>query len=180
MTCSRAYFFLFVIVGCTSPKVVSVYNDNLDFSRYETFLVHNPLDKDRNDDQGYAAYDKLEHAIENQMNIRGYLNSTIPDIYVSYRFILDPKIHYRSNNQDPYSSQSNQFPTRVRRTKFDEGILMIEITERARRKMVWQGSLDLKVNKKKKNIDIISESVAMIFENYVYEAGKKNPIKEIE
>jgi len=100
MTYFRSYLFLFVIVGCSSPKVVSVYNNNMDFSKYQTYIVHNPLDKDRKDDNDYAAYDKLEHAIKNQMNNRGYVNSSIPDIYVSYRFILDPKIQYRSNNYD--------------------------------------------------------------------------------
>ena len=175
-----AYLFLLLIFGCSTPKVVSVYNDGLDFSKYESYRVNNPMDKDHQDEQDYAAYDKLEHAIENQMNTRGYVTSSIPDIYVSYRFILDPKIQYKSTNYDPISGNNNSSPARVKRTKFDEGILMIEITERARRRMVWQCSLDLKVNKKKKNIDVISESVSMIFDNYLYEAGKNKAIREIE
>jgi hypothetical protein len=41
---------------------------------------------------------------------------------------------------------------------------------------VWQASLDLKINKRKKLENVIEDTIDFIFSEYPFEAGSKKPV----
>lgn len=174
--------FLFapmIFWSCRSFEVVSHYNENTDFSAYQSFWVVNALKKKGAPEDSYAGLEEVERAIKNEMGKRGYSLSENPDLFVTYRIILDPDLNYRVNNYYyPYYNPYYRTPAYgyVRRGKYNEGIMFIEMRDSKTNKVVWQGSLDLRVNRKNKSSDVVAESVAMIFDEFPFVAGQKEPV----
>lgn len=170
---------LVIITGCTTFKVVSHQAPGTNFGLFSSYLIENPLQRKDAPKQNYAGYEDLETALKFHMDNRGYIESKSPDLILRYRVIIDPKVEYKTSGYNRYNYGYPGYYNFERRT-YNEGILMIELRYSKTRKVVWQGSLDLKVNKRKRSKDVVMESVAMIFEQYPYIAENNKPIQQIE
>jgi len=133
----------------------------------------NEIEKPGSEDE-YAALDDLDRSIAKEMTDRNYIESKGADLGVHYRIIIDRQVDYHLDPfTNPYSSSGYGYATAKR---YSEGILIVEIRDRINRKVVWQASLDLRINKKKKKGNIIYDTVHLIFEKYPFEAGKNSPV----
>ena len=171
---------ILIITGCNTFKVISYQTPGTDFGLFSSYLVENPLQRKDAPKQNYAGYEDLEAAIKLNMDSRGYTESKSPDLVLRYRVIIDPKVEYRNTNR--YNRYNYNFPSyyNLDERTYNEGILLIEFRNSNTRKVVWQGSLDLKVNKRKRSKEVVLESVSTIFEQYPFIAGNNEPVRQID
>jgi len=175
---------LLIALGCKSTEVQSFYNESVDFGQFYTFKIINPLHRGNDfSEKGIEATENIENSIAHEMELKQYRYGTRADLVVNYQIILDDKIEYRVNDYySPYSYRYSGYPYdpyySVSKKHFKEGVFMIEIKDQRNRKLLWQGSLDLKINKKylKDSKSIISETVALILKDYPFVAGKSESL----
>jgi len=175
---------LVIALGCKSIEVQSFYNESVDFGQFYTYKIINPLHRgDDFSEKGYEATENIENSIAQEMELKQYRYGARADLVVSYQIILDDKIEYRVNDYySPYSYRYSGYPYdpyySVSKKHFKEGVFMIEIKDQRNRKLFWQGSLDLKINKKylKDSKSIISETVSLILKDYPFVAGKSESL----
>lgn len=187
------YFCLliFILLGCSGAKVISIVGERANFQNYYTFKIQHPDYPDNADivTKATIMQAKIENAITIELTARGYTKAEPADIKVSYKLILDNKVDYESNNYrstnrinpyaDPYRYPYNQYNNMG--TQYTEGTLIVEIREDYENKAVWDGSLDLKYNQSKKSKhDPITNAFHLIFAEYHYIAGKKEPVIQSE
>jgi len=85
-----------VLTSCSSVKVVSDYDTKVDFSTYKTFAFY----KKGIDKASVSDLDKkrIMRAIENELNKKGLVKSTNPDILVSIFTKSREKVNVTDNN----------------------------------------------------------------------------------
>jgi len=167
--------------SCQTSRVVSFYNEEVDFGKYKTFAIINPANRSEKLSLENKQSDELiEKAITKELNFKGYKREEPADLWVYYRFILDTNVNYHINDYYPSRQyyDSNQY---VNTTEYKEGLLLIEMRDPDTRKTIWQGSLDLKYKSRNKSkVDPLNDAMKMIFESYPFLAGQSKPIKQEE
>lgn len=169
----------FTFQNCSSPKVVRFVNDELDFSQYQTFRLINYKSDDKSyDAEGLAFFTHVEEAIVQNMTGKGYEKAPKADLTARYE-IVSTTITETNRNYDPYRyNRSLYYPTSnpwndIKRT---EAVILIELRDRKQKKLVWQGSLDLRYSKKTDPKVTLTESIDRIFTTYPYQAGSNEPV----
>lgn len=177
---STAYFILlFTLTSCASPKVIQFLNKDLDYSLYHTYrLIHYKSDDKSFAADGMAFYNQIESAIEDKMKVKGYTIADRPDLIARYEIVSTTTTETNSRNYDPYGYNYYLPPPTSR--KYTEGIVLIELRDRKQKKLVWQGSLDLKYKMRSASDVAILESINKIFESYPYKAGSNEKITSKE
>ena len=164
-------FFSFIAYSCNSIQVITHYNEKADFSKFHSFKTVNDIERPGNTDT-YTEYEDLDRAIAGKMREKKYAESPDADLGVHYRIILNKKIDYNYNRDRLYPYTNYETYSR----KYTEGVLIIEMRDRDTRKVVWQASLDLKINKRKKLENVIEDTINFIFQEYPFEAGSNKPV----
>ena len=166
-----------VLLSACSVKVVSFENSGADFKSYHTFSVENPVRKADKASADSERDDRLEEAIQKQMESRGYTLSKLGDLIVEYRVLVERKSDV---NIDPLRYRGYSTPYyRVSKRTYREGILMIDIYDGVTSRLAWQASLDLKINRKSKSTEgAVQASIEKIFETYPYKAGSDKRVVE--
>lgn len=162
---------ILLIAGCNSFSVITHQSERADFSKFNSFKTINDLERPGNTD-AYNEYLELDRAIARKMEERNYIEEVNADLGVHYRIILDKKTDVNFDRTRPYVYSTN----RPFVQRYTEGVLIIEMRDRETRKVVWQASLDLRINRRKKLENIIEDTVNYIFEEYPFEAGSNKPI----
>ncbi|UXX78939.1 DUF4136 domain-containing protein [Reichenbachiella carrageenanivorans] len=169
------FIILLLISSCSTPKVIKYLNDELDYSQYHTYRLINYKSDDKSYSQeGLAFFTQVEEAITQNMTAKGYEKANKPDLIARYEIISTTASSSNSNNNyyDPYSYYQPYYaPTFYETSKFTEGVILIELRDRKQKKLVWQGSLDLKYTKRIEAHLAILESINKIFKTYPYLAG---------
>ena len=148
-----------VFISCGPIKVVSYQTPNTDFSKYSSYGI---LSNENFSANNFKERDKLEGAIINEMDKRGFLFAEKPDILIDYQIVLGSETRVRSDPQFfPIYGNFYRFNNVDR---YNEGILLIEV--RQNKKIVWQGSLDLKYNSRSKKKKDIYDLVGLIFNEF--------------
>ena len=174
------------LVACSASNVIQYLDEEANFKDYHSFKIINY----KNDNKAYSAegnafVDSVEFYINGQMKHRAYEEAVRPDLMVRYELIsgVESEVDYGNSNfyggRTFYSPFYDPYYYGPRETRHIEGILLLEIKERKTKKLVWQGSLDLKYSKKKKdsNLGLMQDAIITIFETYPYMAGKSEPIQ---
>jgi len=159
------------VSSCASFSVVSHVNESTDFSKYHTFKMVNEIERPGSEGD-YAGLDDLDRAIAKEMTDRNYVETADADLGVHYRIIIDREVEYQMMDPYPYSQTYSSGYGYARAKRYREGILIIEMRDRDNRKVVWQASLDLRINKRKKEDNVIYETVNLIFKDYPFVAGE--------
>jgi len=174
-----AILLAIILSSCAPPRVIQFLNENLDFSEYQTYRMINYKSNDKSFSvTGSAIFNRLETAIDSNLTVRNYQMADEPDIVVRYEIIST--IETQTNNQryDPYNSSSYYFspPYNYNNNakKITQGVLLIEFRDKKKKKLIWQGSLDLKFSKKSTPADVITAAVDRIFTTYPYQAGNND------
>lgn len=156
-----------------STKVIHFVNEDADFESYSNYLILNFKVADRQfSKEGKALLTQLEEELRMEMSRRAYkeVNRVEPDLLLRYELIASTTTR-TDVNQVPFSGF-----VRVDTQVFYESALLVELTDRRTKKLVWQGSADLKSYvKKNKETQILQAAVKNIFRTYPYLAEKATP-----
>ena len=159
-----------VLTSCSSVKVVSDYDTKVDFSTYKTFAFY----KKGIDKASVSDLDKkrIMRAIENELNKKGLVKSTNPDILVSIFTKSREKVNVTDNNfgygfgwgYNPWFFGS----TNLNINQYTEGTLFIDFIAKNKNELVWQGigSGAMKMTNIDKEEERINESVNKIILAY--------------
>lgn len=160
---------LIVATSCSSVKVASDFDKNVDFSRYKTFAFYKTgIDKAEINDLDKR---RILRAIETEMLNKGFTKSETPDVLVSIFTKSREKVNIYNNGWGPYGYgwgwspwYWNNYSTVSTST---EGVLYIDLIDATKKELVWQGvgTGYLTENMEKKE-ERIKEFVTSIFEKY--------------
>ena len=154
-------FAVILLISCGPVKVVSYQTPNTDFSKYSTYGI---LSNEFYSANNIEERDKLESAIINEMDTRDYRFAERPDMMIAYQIILGSETRVRNDQQFmPFFGNFYRFNT-VDVDRYNEGILMVEV--RHKKKVLWQGSLDLKYNSRSNRKKNIEELIQLIFQEF--------------
>ena len=161
-------FVQILFISCGPVKVVSYQTPNTDFSQYSSYGI---LSNENFSANNIKERDKLEGAIINEMDDRGFLFAEKPDLLIDYQIIIGSETRIRNDQQFfPYYGSFYRFNT-VNVDRYNEGILLIEV--RQNKKILWQGSLDLKYNSRSKRKKDVHELIGLIFDEFP--TPRRNP-----
>ena len=168
---TKTYLLIFIVAqlySCAAPKVVSYYDENIDFSEFETFDIVAETDVVAKNTE---ETDKIEAEILNEMEARGYRFSENADMNVQYRIILEAKTNVQTDRRTTsyYGRRYRYYQTEVNR--YSQGILLVEITNARSHKLLWSGSLDLSFNQRSREKKDIGGLIEMVFSKFP--VGKK-------
>ena len=170
-----AYIFIILLLlqTCAPTKVIKFLNDELDYSQYRTYRLINYKSDDKSyDEEGLAFFTHVENAINKNMTDKGYSRKDKPDLIARYEIVATTTTENNSRTYDPYRNNNYYYsPASWNSEKRTESVILIELRDRKLKKLVWQGSLDLKYSKKTEPQVTLSESIDRIFTTYPYSAG---------
>jgi len=163
-----------VIVSSCSPKIVSHVNTKAKFSQFETYrLVTAKSESDVISSANTQVVDLIKDQVKDQMSIRGYeLSNISPDLTLRYEITSNTRVDINNTQVSPLYPQ-----VPVNSRTIYESALLLELID-SKNKLVWQGSYDLKQEKKEKRIEqSIKRAVGYIFTTYPYRAlsSKQDP-----
>lgn len=158
------------MTSCSTVKVASDYDQNVDFNQYKSFAFFKPgIDKADISDLDKK---RILRAIEDEMISKGFTKSEEPDLLISIFTKTKENINIYQNNRFGYGYGWGWNPwfwgagaNTVSTTS--EGTLYIDLIDSDGKELVWQGmgtaALAKEVNKKQERIN---EIVEKIFEKY--------------
>ena len=136
--------FATILTSCNSIRVSSDYNEEINFTEFKTYAFSksgidkveiNDIDKKR-----------ILRAIDVELYNKGYRKSSIePDFLINFFTKTNKKIdYYPSNNYYgyavPYGGMGHYASSwYLNSFSYNEGVLFIDIIERNKNELVWQG-----------------------------------------
>ena len=161
---------LIFIASCTGGKVVHFTNSQSPFSSYTNFKFRD-IKEDSIHQTGATIFNLIKSSIKEEMISRGYSEiNKQSDLLIHFDLISS---YGESNNNSfnpnsPINNYNGYFFDSGRQTdNILKSVLLIELFDIKRRKLVWQASLDLASLKREKRREImISKAVDRIFTTY--------------
>ncbi len=154
------------MTSCSTVKVASDYDQNVDFNQYKSFAFFKPgIDKAEISDLDKK---RILRAIEEEMISKGFTKSEEPDLLVSIFTKTKENINIYQNNRFGFGYGWGWYPwywgagqNTVSTTS--EGTLYIDLIDSEGKELVWQGmgtaALAKEVNKKQERINEIVEKI---------------------
>jgi len=157
-------FFLFwsisiFLSNCSSIKVYSDFDNDIDFSNYKTFAYFRPeIDKVDISDLDKR---RILRALDKEMNLKGLSKSETPDLLIGFTTKAKDKIYVTNYNNfswgwgwgwgfNPWFWGSPGFNTVSTKT---EGTLYVNIIDATTKQLVWQGKGRGGIDENTKNRD---------------------------
>lgn len=158
-----------LLAGCASgPTIRSHVDPTADLSRFRSFGLYSQ-------GQAYASFASryIESAVVDEMQARGYVRSDTPDLLINFHVQTQDKLQVTQTPTSYYGWRRGYgwggpygYETDVRQYK--EGTLNIDIVDRTRNQLVWEGVAVGRI--KTKSLDdpqpAIKAVVAQIFAKY--------------
>ena len=161
--------FVLVLTSCSSVRVATDYDKDVNFGQYQTFAFFKPgIDKAEISDLDKK---RILRAIEMEMQEKGFTKSENPDILVSIFTKTKENINIYNNNFGyGYGWGWSPWYWGAGRNTINsttEGTLYIDLIDAGKKELVWQGmgtaALAKDVERKQKRIN---EIVGEILEKY--------------
>ncbi len=168
---------LILIGGSCSPRIVSYVNLKAPFKSFETYrLVSAKLESKNVTPENTRIFDLIKENIHQEMSRRNYQTSNVsPDLLLRYEVTSNARVE-TSTVQDPFLFS----PTQINSRTIYESVLLLELVDQ-NKKLVWQGSYDLRQQRKEKKMTrAIERAVGYIFTTYPYKAQSGNVIEELK
>lgn len=171
-----------LVAGCaTGPLVRAETDPHADFSRYRTFGFEEPLGTDRSGYQTIVSR-LLKAATRREMEARGFrFEPDQPDLLVNFNAHLTQKVRvagggptYGWYGLGYYGYRGGLYgtwplyPADTWVATYDEGTLNVDVVDRARRQMVWEGiAIDTVTGKTTENLQAaIDAAVSAVFAKF--------------
>jgi len=157
---------LLIISACSSIRVYSDFDRNIDFSQYQTFAYFKPeIDKVSISDLDKR---RILKALDTQMSIKGLSKSETPDLLIGFTTQSKEKIYVNSWNSwgwgwgfSPWFWGAPNYNTISSQT---EGTLYINLIDATTKQLVWQGKGRGGIQENTKNRD---ERIALFVKEIV-------------
>ncbi len=140
-----------VLTACASnitPKVHAVHERGVNFNDYRTFNFYRSMDP-RGEQYATLIGKYLRQSVKRELLNRGLQQTDEPDLLVSFYIHTKEKISSRSVPANTYSyygyrrrygyGYSTGYGTEVRISQYTEGTLNIDVVDRKRKQLVWEG-----------------------------------------
>ncbi|NQZ77401.1 MAG: DUF4136 domain-containing protein [Ekhidna sp.] len=168
----KNWFILLLLLGGCSQKIVSYVNPKASFGSFETYRLVSAKAESKNvSPENTMVFDLIRENINRQMDIRSYkLSNVAPDLTLRYEITSSTRVE-NNNAADPRFFNPG-FNTNTR--TIYESVILLELMDQ-KRKLVWQGSYDLKQQKKEKKASkAIEKAIGYTFTTYPYKALSKD------
>ena len=164
------FLLLLVLASCSSVRVYSDYDKQVDFSPYKTYAFHkNGIDKAELSDLDKK---RILRAIDETMSTKGFTKSDNPDLLISFFTKEREEVNVNQFNAgwgygwgwgwNPFLWGGNTMVTR-----HTEGSLYIDIIDAKKKELIWQGEGEGVLTKDRdKKEALIQEFVSKILEQY--------------
>ena len=178
-----------LLTACVSAPVIRVNTDkHADFSAYHTYGFVDPLGTDK---AGYTTLvtKYLKQAVCKELELRGYVFSSDPDLLVNFYTRLENRTFisstptpvfyggyydYRHGIYDPFP----RYIYRPYSYSYQEGTVNVDLVDAPNKQMVWEGIAVNEVALKdlENPQEAFSKAISAIFSRYPYTAGSTAPI----
>ncbi len=143
----KYFLLLFTVVlffSCSSVRVVTDYDDKVDFNQYKTFAFYKTgIDKAEISDLDKK---RVLRAIESELLAQGFTKSKNPDMLVSFFTKSRRKVNVNQNNNFGYGLgwgwnpwMRNGLNNSIQVNQYTEGTLFIDFIDTSKKELVWQG-----------------------------------------
>lgn len=161
---------LLVLASCSSVRVYSDYDKQIDFTNYKSYAFHKTgIDKAEISDLDKK---RILRALDETMTAKGFVKSDTPDLLISFFTKEREAVNVNQFNAgwgwgwgwgwDPFLWSGNTMVTR-----HTEGTLYIDIIDAKQKELIWQGEGEGVLTKDRdKKEALIKEFVAKILEQY--------------
>jgi hypothetical protein len=162
-------------IACSPARVArSEKAPGINFGDFKTYDFYKLEASGDTSSKRFAAYtDKLRQAIANELNSKGYRESSSnPDLLVNVGIVVTQQTQTRETNireapryigQRRYSWKSEEVVV----GKYRSGTVTIDLVENKKNNMVWQGTLEGIISEKQKNFEAdINKGVATLFAKF--------------
>lgn len=159
-----------ILAGCaTGPTIRSHVDPTADLSRYRTFGFFSR-------GQAYESFVSryIQAAVVDEMLARGYVRSDTPDLLINFHVQTQDKVqvtqtptaYYGWRRGYGWAAPYSSYETDVRQYK--EGTLNIDIVDRTRNQLVWEGVAVGRIQSKSMEDPqpAIKTVVAQVFQKY--------------
>ena len=178
-----------LLAGCASqPKVLSDYDKAANFGQYRTFGFVAQVAPDSTEFKSLAQQ-SMQAAATKQMEMRGYRRSDNPDLVINFTGKIEEKADVESVPAPYYgpgwgyggwygAPYGGWGGTEVTTRRYNVGTLVMDIVDREKRQVVFQGGVEGVVTKEmRENREAsINNAVAAIFSKYPFVAGQSAPV----
>lgn len=180
--------------GCSGNKIRSDYDPGADFAQYKTYNFFDDAGPDSTNYQSFFSQ-YMVAAISREMEARGYVKSSDPDLLVNFNARLQDKTDvrttpaptmgmgyygYRGGFYDPWMGYGYATETHV--SQYTEGTFNIDLVDARRKKLVWEAVAvgritdDVLENLEQR----VNEGVPKFFDTYPFIAGSGTPVSTDE
>jgi hypothetical protein len=177
------------LAGCASgPDVRADYDKSADFGKYRTYGFVTHAGTDQADFRSLATQ-MLQNAASREMESRGYTRAENPDLVINFTGKLEEKVDvestpapyygpgwgYRGWYGAPYGGWGG---TEVTTRRYNVGTLIMDVVDRDKRQVVFQGGISGVVTKEmQQNREAsINAAVGHVFSKYPFVAGQSAPV----
>lgn len=177
-------FVLGLLTACSSPKIITNVDPNADFGRYRTFAFTEQLGTDSDEYQSLRTQ-FLKRAVSRELEARGYTESEQSDLLVNFYLHAQDKLattttptaYYGYRGYGGYGTWGGYGGYETTVTQYTEGTLNVDLVDRRRMQLVWEGAIIGEVTDKmrrelEKSID---EAVHQLFEHFPFTAPLPTP-----
>jgi hypothetical protein len=177
------------LAGCASgPDIRADYDRAADFGKYRTYGFVAQAGTDSGDFRSLATQ-MLQNAASREMESRGYTRSENPDVVINFKGQLEEKVDvestpapyygpgwgYRGWYGAPYGGYGG---SEVTTRRYNVGTLVVDVVDREKRQVVFQGAIsDVVTKEMQQNREAsINAAVAHVFSKYPFVAGQSAPV----
>jgi hypothetical protein len=177
------------LAGCASgPDIRADYDRAADFGKYRTYGFVAQAGTDTGDFRSLATR-MLQNAASREMEARGYTRAENPDLVINFKGKLEEKVDvestpapyygpgwgYRGWYGAPYGGYGG---SEVTTRRYNVGTLVIDVVDREKRQVVFQGAIsDVVTKEMQQNREAsINAAVGHIFSKYPFVAGQSAPV----
>ncbi len=178
-----------VLAGCASgPDVRADYDKAADFGKYRTYGFVAQAGTDTGDFKSLSTQ-ILQNAAARQMESRGYKRSDNPDLVINFKGKLEEKVDVESTPAPYYgpgwgyggwygAPWGGYGGTEVTTRRYNVGTLVMDVVDREKRQVVFQGGVQDVVTKEmlQNREAALNAAVDHIFARYPFVAGQSAPV----
>jgi hypothetical protein len=178
--------------GCASgPDIRADYDKAADFGKYRTYGFVSAAPGDTTQFKSLSQQN-MQNAASREMEARGYTKSDNPDLVINFKGKLEEKTDIESTpapmygpgwgyggwHGAPYGGYGMYGGTEVTTHRYKVGTLVMDVVDREKRQVVFQGGVESVVTKEmlQNREAAIAGAVAHIFSKYPFVAGQSAPV----
>src|SRR5262245_44566511 len=177
------------VAGCaTKPDVRGDYDKSADFGKYRTYNFVAQPTTDTSNTRSLATQ-FLQNAAAREMEARGYKRAENADLVINFKGKIEEKTDIESTPAPYYgpgwgyhgyygAPYGGYGGTEVSTRRYNVGTLVMDVVDREKRQVVFQGGYQIEVSKEmmQNREQALADAVAAIFAKYPFRAGESAPV----